>query len=791
MFVPPPVRRAVALGLFAVALLARPAFALDQHFTTSPTLQLEAQLLIKVLDEANYNHAEVTQADFGEVIPDYMEALDNQHLFFLASDEAHFKSTYTANTVYANLAYLGNLDAAYDIYYTYEKRVEDRVHWILHTLDGNLDLDSHETFGVDRTKAPWPANAADADDLWRKRLIWEIEGELLSDKQTATAAGGKQSAAAPGGAAPNSTRGTVRGTEVPGAKPAGGAKAAAPAPAAPTLDGFTAAQLAAAKHEVRKRYEGMLKHLNQTDVDDLADLYLTAVTGLYDPHSEYMSPETYEDFGIQMKLQLVGIGAVLQLQDDTCVVKELVPGGPAALGHQLKPEDKIVAVGEGNQEPVDIIGMRLRSIVDLIRGRKGTKVHLVVEPAGGPSSARENITITRDLVKLDSARAHGAVFQVPDGSGRTVPFGVISLPEFYADDPTTQGGARISASADVARLIAQMKQQGIRGLVLDLRHNGGGFLGEAINLAGLFLPHGPVVQVRDSTGLITVDDDDDSTVDYTGPLAVLVDRFSASASEIVAGALQNYGRAIVVGDASTHGKGTVQTVLEMKSISPSLAYSGVPTGAAKITIQKFYLPNGSSTQLDGIHADIALPSIDEYLPIGESSLRHALIWDRIGSTHFDGQPLDPKVVDILRHESEVRQSHLAEFAYLRQEIAWFRSHQDEDKDLSLNLGDREKEQTADDAFRKRMDAVRDHLALSDFPYRQYRLGPPPPPTPKAASDDGSDPDELSTDDDQQPYKADVDLRETLRILRDAIHLGHNHEYWASNHAPLTVAASNP
>lgn len=781
-----PVSRPALAALSLAALVARPVAAdpaavpgsssapvEDHKLVASPTLQNEAQLLVHVLDGYNYNHAAVHESDFGEVIPDYMQALDSQHLFFLASDKAAFMSKYNANVVYANLAYLGNLDPAFDIYNVYEERVRDRVAWILRTLDGPIDLDDHETYAADRSKSEWPATSADADDLWRKRLEWEVGSELLNHKPAA-----KTVAAA----------GAARATAT-----ARAATASPAADAAPSDDvAVDPKALADAKAEVRKQYSGMLAHMNQTDVDDLADLYLTAVTGLYDPHSAYMSPESFEDFGIQMKLQLVGIGAVLELDDPYCVVKELVPGGPADLSHQIKPEDRIVAVGQEGHEPVDIIGMRLRSIVDLIRGEKGTKVHLIIEPAGSSGTGvKKDVVIVRDVVKLDSARAHGAVFQVPNGHGGTVPFGVISLPEFYADDPSG-GGQKFSASADVAELIGRMKAVGIRGLVLDLRHNGGGFLSEAINLAGLFLPHGPVVQVRDSTGAIQVDDDDNSNIAYTGPLAVLEDRFSASASEIVAGALQNYGRAIIIGDASTHGKGTVQTILEMKSLSEALAYSGEKTGAAKITIQKFYLPNGSSTQLDGVHADIVLPSIDEYLPIGESSLPHALIWDRIGSTHFDGQPLDPKVVDALRQDSLARQAKLAEFAYLRREVSWFKQHEDEENDLPLDLGERKAEQQSEEAFRKQMDAERAKIALTDFPYKEFRLGPPPPPAPKAAPDDDDtlDDTELSTDEDQ-PYKADVDLREALRVLGDAITLGQNRTYWASDHAPLTVAAANP
>jgi carboxyl-terminal processing protease len=713
------------LSILAVAPLGAAA---EHAFTTSPTLSTETSLLIRLLDEVQYNHESVHQADFGEVIPDYMEALDNQRLFLLGTDKSGFMKRYDAKTLYANLQYLGNVDAAYEIYYVYQRRVQARINWIFTQLQGSIDLATNETFAADRSKAEWPATAAEADELWQKRLKFEIIQEVLNKK-------------------------TVE----------------------------------EAKQEVRKRYERMLKNMGQTDGADLAELFLTTVTGLYDPHSNYFSADSYEDFSIQMKLQLVGIGALLQLKDDYCTVKELVTGGPAELGHQLKEGDKIISVSDQKAAPVEIIGMKMRNIVSLIRGKKGTPVHLLVERPG--VTGRKEIVITRDVVKLNEARAHGAVFQVPDASGKNVPIGVVTLPEFYgpADDPAL-AAEKSSASQDVARLIAQMKEQHIEGLVLDLRNNGGGFLGEAINLAGLFIPHGPVVQVKDSEGQITVDDNQTQTVAYDGPLAVLENRFSASASEIVAGALQNYGRAIIVGDTSTHGKGTVQTVLEMKAMMRNMNRNlagGEKTGAAKITIQKFYLPNGSSTQLEGVKADIALPSIDDYLPIGESSLKHALIWDRIRTSKFNGHALDHKVVDSLKQASLQRQQNLEEFDYARRNIDWFKNKQDQ-KLISLNLGDRQKQKLLDDSFTKEQKEERTKLAKSDYGFQEFRVAPAPPIKPKVKSDDEDGTDE-SLDDDEPttPYYVDVTLRECLRIVDDAINLGQDR-----GHPALTLAANN-
>jgi carboxyl-terminal processing protease len=415
-----------------------------------------------------------------------------------------------------------------------------------------------------------------------------------------------------------------------------------------------------------------------------------------------------------------------------------------------------------------------------------------VQPADATdSSVRKEIVITRDTVKLNSARARGAVFEVP-GEGKeptAQKLGVITLPAFYNEgDEGDTDSERSSASKDVARLIEQLKQQGIQGLVLDLRRNGGGYLTEAIELAGLFIQKGPVVQVKSYNGEIHVDSDRDPKLAYDGPLAVLVDRFSASASEIVAGALQNYGRAIVIGDSSTHGKGSVQQVLEMKQLSRTLALSPQKTGAAKFTIQKYYLPSGASTQLKGVVPDIVLPSIEDYLPIGEADLPRALVWDQIATSTFEGEPLNPKVLTPLRQASLDRQAKLEEFTYLRKNVEWFKNRQ-EQKLISINLEDRRKQKATDDAFRKEMKAEKERLAKNDYTFKPFYLGPPPPPKIRAPKKEGED-DEFDSFEENDTYvKADVHLREALRVLNDAIELGRNRELWASNRPPLTAVTA--
>lgn len=725
--------RCVALATL-VSLLVAPAFAItDRKFVTSPTLATEATTMVQLLEQAHYNRDAVRSSDYAQVIPDYMGSLDGQKLFFLASDKADFESRYN-RSLYWNVSKLGNIDAAYEIYTAYEKRAEQRIYWIFEELKKDFDLNTNEVYRADRTKSEWAGNASASDALWQQRLKFELIAEMLNKK---------------------------------------------------TVD--------EAKQVVRKRYERMLKNLSDIDGAEVAELFLSTVARQYDPHTTYFSADTYEDFGIQMKLELVGIGALLGLEEDNCVIKEIVPGGPADLDKQLKPNDRIISVAQDGAEPVEIIGMKLRKIVDLIRGPKSSRVKLLIQPADATDSAtRKEIVITRDVVKLNSARAHAAVFQVPGPDGITVPLGVITLPTFYGpSEDETPGAEKSGATQDVAKLIEQLKQAGVKGMVLDLRRNGGGFLSEAINLTGLFIKQGPVVQVKNYAGEVQVDNDESDLIAYDGPLAVLVDRFSASASEIVTGALQNYGRAIVVGDSSTHGKGSVQAVQEMRQLVPQLMRTPVKTGATKFTIQKYYLPSGASTQLKGVIPDIVLPSIEDYLPIGESDLPHALVWDEIPSSFFAGKPLDAKIVEALRNDSLSRQGALEEFSYLKKNVEWFKSRQ-EQKLISINLDKRQQQREADAAFRKTMKTEKELLAKNDFPYREIRLVPAPPKPEPPATKPGADSTEadedevISTDENDAYAKVDVHLRESLRVVNDAIALGQNHQYWASNRPPLTA-----
>lgn len=726
-------RLCAALAALLPGLGAAPAPA-DSGFKTTHLMRLETRTLVEMLRSYHYSRDSVTPGDYPQMLTDYMEELDPQHLFFTAEDEQLFRRKFGPH-LETDLNFLGNIDPAFEIFAAYHKRVQERVTWLFGELEKEHDFSGMESYNTDRSRSPWPANADEAAALWSRRLKFELLQEIVG-------------------------------------------RGKAPADAAQTI---------------HKRYERMLKNVSEIEPADVQELYLSSLSKMYDPHSAFFNADTLEDFSIQMKLSLVGIGAILSMEDDGyCVIREIVPGGPADLGGQLKVKDKILAVAQPGSESIEVIGMKLRRIVDMIRGQKGTKVDLTVLPGDEADATKTKVvTVTRDVIKLNHARASASIHEIPAADGSLVPIGVIGLNSFYnlANEGETEG-LRGSASKDVAELIDKLKQSGIQGLVIDLRRNGGGLLSEAIELTGLFIEQGPVVQVRDSLGRLSVDSDTNGSVAYDGPLAVLTSRFSASASEIFAGALQNYGRAIIVGDSSTHGKGTVQAVLEMKNY---LRSPPPRTGAAKLTLQKYYLPNGASTQRKGVVPDIALPSIDDYLPIDrEADLPHALMWDEIKSTPFTGQPLPKSVVQPLLAASLERQGGLEEFQYLNRNIDWFRQKQAQ-KSISLNLESRRQEKQRADEFRKAMEAERERLARQNYTKREIKLDDVATAAGKkdavAQLADEGDTDADGTPPAANAAQIDIHLRETMRILTDAIRLSLDPKFTADGRAPLTAGIS--
>ena len=696
-------------------------------------MRLEVRTLVQLLEYYHYNKAAVTSADYPQLVTEYMAELDPQRLFFIGPDEQALRKQFGPR-IETDLSYLGNIDTAFDIFRLYEQRVESRANWVFTELNKDFVFTTNETYAIDRSKMAWPATADAADDIWQRRIKFELVQDLVNEKA-----------------------------------------------------------LADAKQTVRKRYERMLKNVGDIEAFDIQEMYLSSLTKMYDPHSSYFSSDSLEDFSIQMKLSLVGIGAILSTEEDgNCVVREIVPGGPADLSGQIKANDRIIAVKQPDGEPIEIIGMKLRRIVDMVRGKKDTKVILTIQPKeSADASKTKQVTLIRDLIKINSSRAQAAVYEVPSADGMMTPVGVITLNSFYGpSEDSAQGEQRSTSSKDVAELIGKLNAGGIKALVVDLRRNGGGLLSEAVELTGLFIGQGPVVQVKDSLGRMTVDSEENPAVAYDGPLAVLTSRFSASASEIFAGALQNYGRAVIIGDSSTHGKGTVQAVLEMKNYLPRLAQDPGKTGAAKLTIQKFYLPNGASTQNRGVIPDITLPSIDDFLPIGEANLPRALMWDEIKPAEYSGRPLSKEFVQPLLNASQERQSSLEEFVFLKKSIERFKERQDQ-KLVSLNLEERIAQKKGDTEFKKLMDADRDRLAKANYLHRDVKLDSvlasealaqkPIIPATEDGDTDSVDAETLA--------KLDIYLRESLRVVTDAMRLSQDPQHRAEGRMPLALKTS--
>ncbi|MGE4551114.1 MAG: carboxy terminal-processing peptidase, partial [Opitutales bacterium] len=595
---------------------------------------------------------------------------------------------------------------------------------------GDFSFEEEDFYVPDREKVDWPISQKNADDLWKLRLKYEVLGEILS---------------------------LINYSDE---------EKEADMPSAEKLK----EHLDEARDRLKRRYERWRKNIVDFEAADVQELYLTTLTQMFDPHSTFLNIDAVEEFNVSMKNSFVGIGAVLKDEDGYCTIKELLPGGPAEGSKELEPEDIILKVAQGEEDFVDVVDTKLRAIVKLIKGPKDTIVRLLIKPGKNPSE-RKIVSLKRDEIKLTGNLASASVHEVPNGNSTTT-IGVIQLPSFYGD---TRREKPAKASDDIAELIGKLKKIGVEGLVLDLRRNGGGFLSEAINLTGLFISRGPVVQVRGTDGRIIKRFDFEPSITWNGPLALLVSRYSASASEIVAGALQHHNRAIIVGDATTHGKGTVQSMIEM-NVAPYLyALKGKKRSAAKITIQKYYLPSGKSTQNIGVTADVKMNSINEFLPIGESDLPHALESDEIpavvsrrGKEDFE---IGEGAINHLERLSRKRQENLDEFEYLQTNIDWYKGKR-EQKEFSLNLKDRLKQKKEDDSFNDRMKESMKILSKDAYSSKKIKLDVVQDLESRSKAirepDEKSEEAEKNPGDDPAPTEIDIRLRESLRIMSDWI-----------------------
>lgn len=542
------------------------------------------ELVTQFIQKSHYSHIAVDDVLSSRVMDVYIESLDRNRMYLLASDIAFFDSyRYKLDDIVKSEP----LDPVFEIFEVYQTRVRERLTFALTQLESEPDYESDEQYVFDRSELPWASSAAELDEIWRQRVVNDALNLALEDE--------------------------------PWEK---------------------------VQKVLRTRYEGFLKRLDQVKNDDVFERFMNSFAHALDPHSSYLSPRNSEEYRIQMSLSYFGIGASLQTEEDFVKIVGIIPGGPAAIDGELQPNDRITGVAQGLEGEIkDVIGWRLDDVVDLIRGPAESIVRLEVIPANAlPGSPKKIVSLTRDQVKLEEQAAKSSILKIPR-DGREWSIGVIEVPSFYRDYQALSNGDKnyTSTTKDVKRLIAELEEQGIDGLVMDLRGNGGGHLTEATALSGLFIDNGPVVQLRNANGRISRLDDPDpvARVAYAGPLAVLVDRFSASASEIFAAAIQDYARGVIVGQ-QTFGKGTVQNLYSLDQYLRSDDDKGF--GQLTLTIGKYYRVTGESTQHRGVDPDISLPSgIDTEL-VGESVRDSALPWDTVQTTRFRaGKPLDSTI----------------------------------------------------------------------------------------------------------------------------------------------------
>lgn len=599
------------------------------EFVTSNTDQARASK--EIVDQLRFRHYNKLNLDneFSKQVFDrYIEVLDGERSFFLDKDIKEFS---IHRDKFDDYIKNGDLRVGFEIFNRFQRRMLERRTFLVNRLTQGIDdikFDIDESIDLDRADAKWAKTEAELDELWFKRLKNDILNMRLNDQKNADIV-----------------------------------------------------------KRLNRRYRSQLTRASQIQSEDAFQIYINAFAYVFDPHTQYFSPRSAENFNINMSLSLEGIGAILQQDDEYTKVVSLVPAGPADKDNELKPADKIVAVAQGVEEFVDVIGWRLDEVVELIRGPKESVVRLMVIPAEAQDESRTKvIDITRNKVKLEDQSAQKKIVKVMR-NGKEKKLGVITIPNFYldfeayqADDPNYK-----STSKDVRKLLEELKAENVEGVIVDLRNNGGGALQEANELTGLFIKSGPTVQIKSTLNRVSRQGDPFPDIAYDGPLAVLVDRLSASASEIFAGAIQDYGRGIVIG-GRTFGKGTVQSLIPLSR------------GQLKLTLAKFYRVSGASTQNKGVLPDIIFPSLYDEEQIGESSLDNALPWDTINATSFDQFDEPGPYISKLKSVHDKRVEGNVEFSYQRQWLDYSKRRRNE-KTLSLNEEMRRQEREADEAWR--------------------------------------------------------------------------------------------
>ncbi len=639
------------------------------------------EIITHIINTYHYKSRPLDDSLSTSILDRYLDSLDPNRSYFLASDISNFdKYRFKLD----NRLKDEDLVPAFDIFKIYRNRVDERINHAIAMLDNDFDFTIDESYRFDRRDSDWARTKAELDEIWRKRVKNDVLNLLLAKKDDAE-----------------------------------------------YVDTLT------------KRYERIRTNTFQLDSNDIFQTFINSYTTSIEPHTAYFSPRESENFDISMRLSLEGIGAVLTTENDYTVIQHIIPGGPADLSNQLHDEDKIIGVGQDkNGEIVDIIGWRLDDVVDLIRGPKGTTLRIEILPKNsGPEGPHKMITLVRNKIKLEEQAAKSSIIEIPESKRK---IGVINVPTFYIDFAAQARGDKNykSTSGDVRKLIAKLKEASISGLIVDLRGNGGGSLSEALELTGLFIEKGPIVQTKDSTGRIDINDDPDPSIVYSGPMAVLVDRNSASASEIFAGAIQDYQRGIIIGEP-TFGKGTVQNIVDLDRF---ISNADEEHGRLKTTIAQFFRVSGGSNQHRGVIPDIILPTAYISSDYGEKSLDNALPWDQVKPAKYIKVMSTPDDISMAeaRHKQRIKSDRAFQLLIEEQKLIEETSNQ---KEISLLMSEREAE-------REKLQETREQLE------NEIRIAQGLPPL----NDNESNNESAGQEDDTM----DIILKEAGMILDDMI-----------------------
>jgi carboxyl-terminal processing protease len=589
---------ALGLALAAAVVFAEVPIKPVQLVQPTETDAKIAKGVVRLLEGAHLTRHKVDEAMSKRVHQLLLENWDPTKRFYLQTDIDEFAKF---EKDHAEAIKDGRFDYAYTMFKRYRDRLDERVKWVYELADAKQDFSKAETIELDPKTISYAKTEEQAKERWRVQVKYELEVMKVNG---------------------------VKEEE--------------------------------ARDRLKKRYRTLQRYMAQVDKEELIERYLDSLTNGYDPHTSYMSPRTVDQFNIDIRSSLEGVGALLGQDDGLTSFKEIVPGGVIAKDGRIKVGDKIIAVGEGDSgDMVDVEGLRISQVVRLVRGKAGTKVRLEIEPAN--SKTRVTYTLTRARIELEDRKAKGEVIET-ESDGKKYKVGVLTLPSFYASDPT-QPGERKGATTDCRRILGDFKKQNVDGVIVDLRNNGGGLLHEAVQITGLFIDVGPVVQVKDFQGSIRVHRDTSPGMAWDGPLVVLVNKLSASASEIFAGTIQDYRRGVIVGDSSTHGKGSVQQVLEMSEQLPQLFPENVNAGALKLTLQMFYRVNGDSTQRRGVRSDVVLPAYTDRDLFSEAKMDYAMEFDQIRAADYTpANNVDDAALKKLKEASESRRKANDEFA---------------------------------------------------------------------------------------------------------------------------------